>query len=222
MKHYRVSLWGYGGEAAYIGVTKEAYEYWKATIDEDGDSEVVSYMADPEEYLEEHTLPEGVDFMQHRSGNDTYYNPWYEAPNEFAHAWGGAMSGSMRLMVEEIESEEYMANLVPDGYEYESDLDKHEEEFDSVTYDTLKDYQGEPLVEPDYVCQFWSAEKGTFFEGILSIDGDFDPAKLNFVTEEYPNGDDVITDVQYDGESIDNQGGDTNGKGYSVHFWSNV
>jgi hypothetical protein len=227
MKHYRFMLWGYGGEAAYIKLTKEQYEFWSEKREED-EYDVINYMTDPDEYVEENELPEGMDFLMW--GNDfeedafnKYRNPWYEAPTEFAHAWGASVQGSIRIQVDEVQDDEYNSNMVKDGYEFEMHLEEHEEKYDSVEYGSLTEMGSDELcVEPDYVCQFWSAEKGTFFEGTVSIDGDFDPSKIKFITEEYPNGDDVILDVEYDGESIDNQGGDTNGKGYSVHFWSNV
>jgi hypothetical protein len=76
--------------------------------------------------------------------------------------------------------------------------------------------------EPDYVAQMWSAEKGTFFEGVIETVGEFDPKKLKIYTSEYLNGDDTVQSIEYEGTEIDNSGGDTNGKGYSFHVWSNV
>ena len=59
---------------------------------------------------------------------------------------------------------------------------------------------------------------------------DFDPedmsftvfctsTKLTIVTTEYMNGEDTISSVEYDGVEIDNEGGDTNGKGYYASVW---
>ena len=45
--------------------------------------------------------------------------------------------------------------------------------------------------------------------------------KLKIYTSEYLNGDDTIDSIEYDGEEIENNGGDTNGKGYSFHVWKN-
>ena len=58
----------------------------------------------------------------------------------------------------------------------------------------------------------------------LSIEttGEFDVKKLKFIINEYPNGEDIIDGIEYDGEDVDNDGGDTNGKGYSAHVWKNV
>ena len=71
-----------------------------------------------------------------------------------------------------------------------------------------------------YVCQMYSAEKGTFFEAIIETISDFDFKKLKILNNEYPNGEDIVDGLEYDGVELDNQGGDTNGKGYSAHVWS--
>ncbi len=76
--------------------------------------------------------------------------------------------------------------------------------------------------EPDYVAQMYSAEKGTFFEGIIETVGAFNPKKLKIHTTEYLNGDDTVEGIEYDGVDVDNGGGDTNGKGYTFAVWKNV
>jgi hypothetical protein len=72
-----------------------------------------------------------------------------------------------------------------------------------------------------YVLQMYSAEKGTFFDAIIETTGDFDPKKLKVHINEYPNGEDIVDGMEYNGVELDNQGGDTNGKGYSAHIWIN-
>ena len=76
--------------------------------------------------------------------------------------------------------------------------------------------------EGEYTAQMYSAEKGTFFEGIIETVGEFDPKKLKIYTLEYLNGDDTVQSIEYDGNEVDNGGGDTNGKGYSFSVWTNV
>jgi hypothetical protein len=71
----------------------------------------------------------------------------------------------------------------------------------------------------EYIAQMYSSEKGTFFEGIVETIGAFDPKKLKVYTTEYLNGEDTVTGVEYEGNDIENDGGDTNGKGYSAHVW---
>jgi len=65
----------------------------------------------------------------------------------------------------------------------------------------------------------YSAEKGTFFEGILTTPGLIDLQKFKFVIDESLNGEDTLWYVEYDGEEISNDGGDTNGKGYYADIW---
>ena len=67
-----------------------------------------------------------------------------------------------------------------------------------------------------------SLEKGTFFNTTIeSTSGDFDPAKLKISTYEMPNGDEIISGVEYDGEELDGLGnGDTRGKGYVAEVWN--
>jgi len=71
----------------------------------------------------------------------------------------------------------------------------------------------------EYIAQLYSSEKGTFFEGCITTYGDFDVKKLTIVTTEFLNGEDTITEVEYDGQIVDNGGGDTNGKGYYASVW---
>jgi hypothetical protein len=112
IRHYRILLWGYGGENSYIRLTKEQYDYWNQRKEDDDERDIL------------------VDYM----------------------------------------------------------LD---------------------------------SEKGTFFEGILTTVGKIDLSKLEVYTTDHFNDDDTVDDIRYDGESIENMGGDTNGKGYSVYMWSN-
>jgi len=67
----------------------------------------------------------------------------------------------------------------------------------------------------------YSSEKGCFFDGIIETIGEFDPKKLKFYLGEYDNGEETINSIEYNGVEIDNQGGDTNGKGYYASVWQN-
>lgn len=229
-RFYRIRLWGYGGESAYIKLSKEAFDYWKPIWDEDGEETIMDYMLEGDGFLDEDTspttdIPKDADFMAWYSEDDQrYQSGWYEAPDEYAHQWGVEINNG-NITVEEVDSAEYMAKHVADVIDGKT-VEELQEEFgeaaeELVEYGCLTDHKGEILEEPDYVCQFWSAEKGTFFDALIETEGEFDLSKLTIKTEEFPNGDDAVVDVMYDGESLDNQGGDTNGKGYSVYLWSN-
>jgi acyl carrier protein len=224
-RFYRISITGYGGEAAYINISKEAHDFWHAHTEEHGDGDFVNYMIndDPEDYdFEElEIVPKEADFLT-SYGEDDYKSNWFEAPTEFLHQMG-VEYGSSYLTVEEVDSMEYMSKHVADVIDSEglSELvDKIQEETD---FEVEPADWGEELPdEGEYVCQLYSSEKGQFFDGIIETVGDFDVKKLKFMINEYPNGEDVIDGVEYDGEDVENNGGDTNGKGYSAHVWKNV
>lgn len=223
-RYYRVTLWGYGGESAYININKAAYNFWKNITEEFGDSDLVSYMTNAEdgdwEFDDVEEIPEDAKFMEDEDGG----RPWYEANGEYCHQYG-VEYGSARISVDEIDSGEYNASVITtviDGEDVTELADQVREESD---YEIELCDQGEcDTFEPegDYVVQFYSSEKGTFFDGVIETVGNFDIRKLEFVINEYPNGEDIIDGLRYNGVDIDNNGGDTSGKGYSAHVWSNV
>ena len=211
VRYYRVMLYGYGGESAYIGLNKEQFEYWQAKHEEDGDNELVEYVLDDEG---EQEIDDKYAFLKDEEG---YISSWYEAPTEAVHQYGVDYY-SARITVEEVESDDYMAptkSTIIDGQDLPELVEQYEDEANLIEMDVVEAEQ------PDYVCQVWSAEKGTFFDGVIETNKAFDPKKLKFYTNEYWNGDDTVESVEYDGTEIDNAGGDTNGKGYSAYVWSN-
>ena len=225
-RYYRIQLWGYGGEAEYMNLTKEQYEFWHAHIDEHGDSDAVHYCVGAEDgdfdFDELDEVPEFAQFLK-VEGED-YSTSWYESATGFTHQWGVDYNNA-NLTIEEVDSAEYMAKHIADVVdgeslsEYINKLDEehnYELELTEMGVDEGEDTQG------DYVAQMYSAEKGTFFEGIIETVGSFDPKKLKIYTSEYLNGDDTVQSIEYDGNEVDNAGGDTNGKGYSFHVWKNV
>lgn len=224
---YNLRLWGYGGEAAYIEIDKDAYEFWHKHVEEHGNSDLTHYMVcaeeDEFEFNDLEEVPENARFLQVHDDDDTYSTPWYEAANEFDHQWGVDW-GHARITLEEVDSAEFNANVIKefvDGDDvsaWASNIEEqHNYEFEMVEMGVSS---GEST-EPKYVCQFYSSEKGTFFDGTIETKKPFDPLKLKFFTEEFLNGEDTVVRVEYDGVEIDNQGGDTNGKGYDAYIWQN-
>ena len=225
-RYYRIQLWGYGGEAEYMNLTKEQYEFWHAHIDEHGDSDAVNYCVNAEDgeydFDELDEVPEFAQFLK-VEGED-YSTSWYESATGFTHQWGIDYNNA-RITVEEVDGEDYSSKHIADVVdgqdlnEYINKLDEennYELELTEMGVDEGEDTQG------DYVAQMYSAEKGTFFDGVIETVGEFDPKKLKIYTLEYLNGDDTVQNIEYDGNEVDNAGGDTNGKGYSFHVWSNV
>jgi hypothetical protein len=225
-RYYRIQLWGYGGEAEYMQLTKEQYNFWSKHIEEHGDGDAVNYCVSAEdgdfEFEDIDELPEDMQFLK-VEGED-YSSSWYESPTGFTHQWG-VDYGNANITVEEVDSEDYSARHIADIVDNESlseYINNIEQENDyNVELTEMGVDLGEDT-EPDYVAQMWSAEKGTFFEGVIETVGEFDPKKLKIYTSEYLNGDDTVQSIEYEGTEIDNSGGDTNGKGYSFHVWSNV
>ena len=224
-RFYRISITGYGGEAAYINISKEAHDFWHAHTEEHGDGDFVNYMIndDPEDYdFEElEIVPKEADFLT-SYGEDDYKSNWFEAPTEFLHQMG-VEYGSSYLTVEEVDSMKYMSKHVADVIDSERLMELVDKIQEDTDYEVeLADHGEELPDEGEYVCQLYSSEKGQFFDGIIETVGDFDPKKLKFMINEYPNGEDVIDGVEYDGVDVENQGGDSNGKGYSASVWKNV
>src|SRR5210317_1161935 len=222
-RYYRIQLWGYGGEAEYMDLTKEQYEFWHAHLEEHGDGDAVNYCVNAEDgEFEFDNLKEVPEFAQFlKVEGEDYSTSWYESATGFTHQWGVDYNNA-RLTIEEVDSEEYNANVIAeivdgeDLADYINTLDEannYELELTEMGVDEGEDTQG------DYVAQMYSAEKGTFFDGIIETVGDFNPKKLKIYTLEYLNGDDTVQTIDYDGKEIDNGGGDTNGKGYSFHVW---
>lgn len=223
-RFYRIQLWGYGGEAAYIPLNKEQYEFWNNHNEEYGDSDLVTYMTSAEDddidFEDLETVPQEAHFMLDEDGDG---RPWYEHHNELEHQYGVDYSNA-RLTIEEVEDGEYASNVkreIVDGEDLADYVSNLEQENNYEIELTEMNVSGYEDWDAEYICQFYSAEKGTFFEGIIETTGDFDPKKLKIYSEEYANGDDTIGSIEYDGVEVDNGGGDTNGKGYSAHVWKN-
>jgi len=214
VRHYRIMLWGYGGENSYIRLTKEQYEYWNQRKEDDDERDIlVDYMLD-EDREEVTDVPPAMEFMSDPEDLEGPRYPWHESPNEIVHQFGVDYSNA-RITITEIDSDDYGANPIEDivdGVDLNDFVSEHEIEWFS---DEVEETQS------DYMLQFNSSEKGTFFEGILSTVGKIDLSKLEVYTTDHFNDDDTVDDIRYDSESIENMGGDTNGKGYSVYMWSN-
>jgi hypothetical protein len=63
-----------------------------------------------------------------------------------------------------------------------------------------------------------SNEKGTFFEGEIELRAPFDIRKLTLHYDDI-DGEEIINFVEYDGETIDNWGGSTDGKSSDFGFY---
>ena len=221
-RYYKIQLWGYGGESAYFNVNKDVHDFWKPITEEHGDSDLVNYMIndDPEDYDFENikVVPAEADFLTENG----YKYQWYEGPDEIVHQYG-VEHGSARVNIEEVSSDDYNADVVAevvDGENLQEYLDSVMEanDYEIELVESDEDF-GE---EGDYTLHMMSSEKGTFFEGRFETIGEFDPKKLKVIITEYPNGEDTVTSILYNDVDVENDGGDTNGKGYYAAVWSNI
>jgi len=225
--YYRITVNGYGAETAYMKISKEAYEFWKESL-ENGDSDVVNYVIGAEDddfdFEDIDEVPEHAQFMRDEDGDN---RSWYEPPNEFAHVWGVAADHAY-ITIDKVAGPDWgdahLEDIIDREDLYELSNRIGEETDWEVEMNVGLDPNAEyPLVEyakkGDFVCQFMSSEKGCFFETVLETPGLLDIKKLQFVIDEAPNGEDTLFGINYEGEELDNNGGDTNGKGYSVYMW---
>lgn len=216
IKHYRITISGYGGEMVYNKITKEQFEYWsdKKLSEDDYEWDALeSYMFDTENFCDNTTLPKHVDFLK----QDEHRTEWYEM-SDIEHT-NGVSYDSACITVDEVESDEYNSNHIRDVMPF-----SNVNELPQADTFTREDFDLDSFADKDgnnYVLYAMSVEKGTFFDGLLTIEGaSFDPNRLHISTMEYPNGDELITSVQYNGEEVYNDGGDTTGKSLNARVWN--
>ena len=245
--YYRISVSGYGGETVFANISEEAREYWAAVTEEHGDSPLVAYCVNSEdytteqlrngefedlnEYLDPADLVDGVCFLHDEPGE--LGSPWYEPPNEKFHDNQANYDGAY-LYIEKVDGLEWGSKHledVIDGEDIGEFINRIGEASDweievSEGLGSLTDYEGNPrkwqtFEKGDCVFQFHSAEKGGFFDGYLETQALFDETKLRVIVDEDAAGNDVIWGFTYNGEEVCNDGGgDTNGKGYYAWVWT--
>ena len=223
-RFYNIQLNGYGGESAYMTISKEAHDFWAPLCEEHSDYDLSTYMnsdgEEEDEYDNIESVPDEAKFL-HDTDDNNYKRPWYESHTEFEHSYGVEWN-SAYIVVEEVDSMEYSASHVADVIEGENLQDMLNELDEASGYELEPVDMGEAYDVPEgteYIAQLYSSEKGNFFDGVIETTGDFDLKKLKVYTLEYLNGEDTVTSIEYDGVEIDNNGGDTNGKGYSASVW---
>jgi hypothetical protein len=221
-RYYHLQISGYGGEASYMSISKEAHDFWKDHKEQYGDYDLVQYITRAEDgdfdFEDIEGVPTEAEFMTDEDGDP---RPWYEPPNEIDHTFGASYDSSY-ITVDEVDGEDYSAKHIREVIDRE-DLSELNDRIGEETEWSVEVVEPTCCEEPEakYIAQMYSSEKGTFFDGIIETVGDFDPKKLKIHTVEYLNGEDTVTEVWYDGVEVDNNGGDTNGKGYYADVWEN-
>ena len=183
---YKITMWGYGGEKVMGTVDRKIYDYFKQRrLD-------LSDYAWDSDYADENEIPDEMQPFPPGS--------WYEC-DDIAHAHGVSRNaGTLQI----------------------------EDENGEVIYErSLEDCDGGSDDSPEWDCgdEVWidekpagtvvfignSNEKGTFFEADLPLTMPFDITKLTLSYDEI-DGEELVNSVTYDGEDIDNWGGNTDGK----------
>jgi len=188
---YKIHLWGYGGEYIMGSVDRKIYDYFRhRRLD-------LSEFAWQSDYAEENNIPE--EMWPFTPGS------YYDCDN-ICHEHGlDRNAGTVQI-------------------DDENGDTIYEKRLEDIT--GYEDNDGNPEPEWGGGEEYWigmnpvgtvvffgvSSEKGTFFEGEIELKQPFDITKLELGYDEI-DGCDIINSVKYDGEQIDNWGGDTNGKG---------
>ena len=131
---------------------------------------------------------------------------WSEIDDQF-HCFGA--TSPFTITIEDEDGNELYEIDEENLYDYDTD------EFSLVE----NEYPEIDVTKDLLIC--YSGEKGTFFLGHVELDGEFDITKLKIVISDVEVGEffyfgDIISNVLYDGEELDNWGGDTDGKSFDV------
>lgn len=206
-RYYRIKIWGYGGEYTYNTLTQEQFDYWTQNEDD-----LEGYVSGD---LEGNDIPENAQFLKQKEDDNEYSVEWYELDNiEHFH---GAEYFSANIVIDEVDSETYNCNIINTIYEDQLDelVDLHDVNVIATESDSLINKNKQPIIE----CV--SSEKGDFNDIIFSTQGKIDLSKLSISIVELPNGDSVIDHISYNDEILNDNGADTNNKGFSVSIFDN-
>jgi len=182
---YKIYLYGYGGEKVMGTVSQESWDY---CMENQVDISDIAWNHDAAEDmgLDEEKLP---------------FPPgsWYEC-DSMAHVSGVSRdAGTLQI----------------DDENGETVLEKSLEEFDgcddSVEWACNDEAWIGSRAKGEIVFIGSSNEKGTFFEGEIELRAPFDITKLQLGYDDV-DGEEIVNNVIYDGEEIDNYGGSTDGK----------
>ena len=190
---YKIQLWGYGGEYIMGTVDRKIYDYFRARRLN------LSDFAWDSDYADDHNIPE--EMWPFTPGS--YYDC-----DDICHEHGVDRNAGTLQILDENEEVVYERRL--------EDISGAED--DDPQWGGGEEYWigGQPV--GTVVFFGVSNEKGTFFEGEIALKTPFDIAKLTLSYDEI-DGCDIINRVEYEGEQIDNWGGDTNGKGSEFGFY---
>ena len=192
---YKIRLWGYGGEYVMGTVDRRVNDYFRRRrLD-------LTEFAWDSEYAEANNIPEEM--------YPFYPGSWHDC-DDMGHCWGVDRSAGTLQIDDENGDTVYEREL--------NDIDGYNEENPEPSWSCGDEIwiDSKPAGQPVFIGV--SSEKGTFFEGDIELKAPFNPELLCLHYDEI-DGNEIITRVEYDGEDIENWGGDTSGKGTDFGFW---
>jgi hypothetical protein len=225
VRHYRIRLHGYGGESVYAKLTKEQFEFWNNWDKNKKDNAfnpnlntLEDYANDPEEFRKHNDMPQEADFMW--DPEHECHMAWHEK-DDIEHS-NGVDTNGVHIEIDEVDSDkswgtEWIETLV-ENESLDKLLERNGKEIkvDYMDLDAHADENGN-----NYVFFFMSIEKGTFHDVYVKTEGkQLDVSKIDISATEMPNGDTIITTISYNGVELDNEFGDTTGKGYVGSVWN--
>lgn len=199
MSHrYRIEIRGYGGEYCLGTISEEQCKFW--TNNEvmsilkgfdDAEEAFADYITNVDEYDSDDSIPEEVKFEYH----------WYEI-DDIYHYMGANIHHSWIIVHRVWEDKELKV------------LDESLTKFVENSGSVIEHHDFYLPEDTEYLLESISSEKGTLFQGEFVTNDliDFDLFKIH--TYEAWNEEEIICQVEYDSEEIDNEGATTNGKGY--------
>ena len=185
------TIHGYGGEVVLGKISKKAAEFWQSN---DMEEHFHNYVFSPEWFEDENPNIKVPKYAQ--------IGEWHELEDR-GHEWGASQGGAY-LTINEVSDETWNANHVRDIFY--GDLMEYVDEYDVE----IQSDECHPQPKEYTFCGI-NSEKGTFYEGSIEIEGEFDPKKVSFGSTEI-HQDTLITQIFYDEETIDNAGGGTDSK----------
>lgn len=129
---------------------------------------------------------------------------WHDC-DDMGHVWGVDVNAGHLQILDENENIVYEREL--------SDLDGSD-----VMLSTIEEVWIDEKDPGTVVFYGYTSDKGTFFEADIELRQPFDPEKLLIQISDFDSSE-IVVGVEYDGEELDNYGGDTNGKGSEYAFY---
>jgi hypothetical protein len=195
---YRVEIRGYGGEYCLGSITKEQYEFWTDNQvmsilkgHDSAEEAFTDYIINIDEHADDDSIPAEAKFEY----------PWHEC-DEVYHLMGANVHNAWILIHEVLADQEVGI------------LDEELSKFVENSLSEIEHHDFDWPADAEYLLESISSEKGTFFQGEFETDTPIDLNLFKIHTYESWNEEEIIGDVEYAGEDIENEGAETNGKGY--------